>query len=104
MGVTFTKAKTVNDIFLLSVINGNMTQFNAFPHVPAKAMARRDAIEALLKNLQKDNSQLRYQIRLGDEDLDIFLKNHKDYDYVPYRKVMLKMIDPNGEVPEWDLS
>merc|ERR1711954_265611 len=25
-------------------------------------------------------------------------------DYVPYRKVTLKMIDPNEEVPEWDLN
>merc|ERR1712081_94216 len=102
--VTFATAKTVNDIFRLSVINGNATKFNAFPHVPAKAMARRDGIEKLLKTLQLDNKQLRYQIRLGDEDLDIMLKNHRDYDYVPYRKVTLKMIDPNGEVPDWDLT
>merc|ERR1711954_320315 len=102
--VTFVKAKTVADIFRLAVINGNASQFNAFPHVPAKAMARRDGIEKILKSLQTDNPQLRYQIRLGDDDLDIFLKNHKDYDYVPYRKVTLKMIDPNGEVPDWDLT
>merc|ERR1711954_360771 len=80
------------------------SEFNAFPHVPAKAMERRDGIEAILKSLQADNPQLRYQIRLGDEDLEIYLKNHKDYDYVPYRKVTIKMIDPNNEVPEWDLN
>ena len=33
--VTFGKAKTVQDIFRLAVINGNASQFNAFPHVPA---------------------------------------------------------------------
>merc|ERR1711954_68015 len=102
--VTFGKAKTVADIFRLAVINGNASELNAFPHVPAKAMERRDGIEAILKSLQADNPQLRYQIRLGDEDLEIYLKNHKDYDYVPYRKVTIKMIDPNSEVPEWDLN
>merc|ERR1711954_373154 len=101
--VTFAQAKTVNDISRLAVINGNSTEFNAFPHVPAKAMARRDGIEYLLKRLQRENNSLRYQIRLGKDDLEIMLKNHKDFHYVPYRKVTLEMIDPNNEVPEWDL-
>ena len=101
--VTFSQAKTVNDIFRLAVINGNSTEFNAFPHVHAKAMAHRDGIEYLLKRLQRENNSLRYQIRLGKDDLEIMLKNHKDFHYVPYRKVTLEMIDPNNEVPEWDL-
>merc|ERR1711954_623502 len=101
--VTFATSKTLSDIFRLAVINGNNTGFNAFPHVPAKAMARRDAIEAILKRLQKENTALRYQIRLGEKDLDVMLKNHKDYNYVPYHKVTVKMIDPNDGVPEWDL-
>merc|ERR1711954_475278 len=101
--VTFAQARTVNDIFRLVVINGNTTDFNAFPHVPAKAMARRDGFENILKRLQKENNSLRYQIRLGVDDLEIMLKNHKDFHYVPYRKVALPMIDPNNEVPEWDL-
>merc|ERR1711954_96879 len=102
--VTFGKAKTVSDIFRLAVINGNTTNFNAFPHVPSKAMKRRDGIENLLKRLQKENTSLRYQICLGDEDLTIMLKNHKDHNYVPYHKVELSMIDPNGEVPNWELT
>merc|ERR1711954_283890 len=101
--VTFAQAKTVNDIFRLAVINSNSTEFNAFPHVPAKAMAQRDGIENLLKRLQRENNSLRYQIRLGVDDLEIMLKNHKDFHYVPYRKVTLEMIDPNNEVPQWDL-
>merc|ERR1711954_102117 len=101
--VTFSSSKTVNDIFRLSVINGDSSQFNAFPHVPAKAMARYDKIEEILKNLQAQNKALRYQIRLGEDDLIIMVKNHRDFDYVPYRRVTLQMIDPNDEVPEWDL-
>merc|ERR1711954_531704 len=88
----------------LAVLNGNSTDFNVFPHVPGKALARRDAIERILKRLQRENTSLRYQICLGDDDLSIMLKNHKEYDYVTYRKVSLKMIYPNNEVPEWDLT
>merc|ERR1711954_123681 len=102
--VTFGKKKTVSDIFRLAVINGNGTNFNAFPHVPAKAMARRDGIEAILKRLQVDNPSLRYLIRLGDDDLDVMLKNHKDYDYVPYRKVTVAMIDPKDEEAETNIN
>merc|ERR1711954_20114 len=102
--VTFTKAKSVNDIFRLAVINGNSTGFNAFPHVLAKAMKRRDAIEQILKRLQNENKALRYQIRLGDQDLTVWLKNHKEYDYVPYRKVEIQTIDPNQKVPDWELT
>ena len=102
--ITFKKEEMVNDIFRLAVINGNSTNFNAFPHIPAKAMARCDGIEGILKRLQVDNPSFRYQIRLGEDDLCVMLKNHKDYDYVPYRKVTIEMIDPNDEVPEWDLN
>merc|ERR1712081_29148 len=91
-------------IFRLAVINGNSTGFNAFPHVPAKAMKRRAAIENILKRLQNENKALRYQIRLGDEDLTVWLKNHKEYDYVPYCKVEIETIDPNKEVPDWELK
>merc|ERR1711954_89512 len=47
---------------------------------------------------------LRYQIRLGENDLDVMLKNHRGYHYVPYRKVIIDMIDANNEVLEWDLD
>ena len=66
-------------------------------------MARKIAIENILKRLQKINKQLRYQICLGKTDLDLFMKNHQDYHWKPYRKVEIKVIDPNNEVPKWDL-
>merc|ERR1711954_27078 len=46
----------------------------------------------------------RYQISLGEKDIDVMLKNHRDYHYVPYRKVTISIIDANNEVPEWDLD
>merc|ERR1711954_232883 len=81
-----------------------MTRFNAFPHVPSKAMARKEGIEMILKCLQEINKELRYQIQLGANDLEVMLKIHKEYDYKPYRRIELKNIDPNEEVPAWDLT
>merc|ERR1711954_170639 len=83
--------------------NGGSLQLHAFPHVPLKALPRKDAIEAILKRVQKINLVLRYQVRLGEKDLDIMVKNFNKYDYRPYVKVGLDAIDPNGDVPEWDL-
>merc|ERR1711954_496910 len=102
--VTFTSARTVKDIFTLAVQNGNQTGFNAFPHIPSKAMARKSGIEEIMKRLQGINKKIRYQIRLGKSDLDLYMKNHEDHHYKPFRKVDLKVIDPIGEIPEWDLS
>ena len=47
---------------------------------------------------------MRYQIRLGNKDLEVLIKNHKDFDYKPYRKINLKALDPNGDVPDWDVT
>merc|ERR1712081_128833 len=101
--VSFGSARTVNDIFRLMVQNGNTTGFHAFPHVPGKAMARKTAIENILKRLQSINKSLRYQIRLGKKDLEILVKEHKEFDWKPYRRIELDHIDPNSEVPDWDL-
>merc|ERR1711954_288500 len=98
--VSFESSRTVNDIFRLMVQNGNTTGFHAFPHVPGKAMARKTAIENIFKRLQSINKSLRYQIRLGKKDLEILVKEHN---WKPYRRIELEHIDPNNEVPDWDL-
>merc|ERR1711954_239323 len=102
--VTFGSSRTVSNIFKLAVQNGNQTGFHAFPHVPSKAMARKSGLEEILKRLQKINKQIRYQIRLGKSDLEIFMKNHEDHKWKPFRRVEISVIDPNEEVPKWDLS
>merc|ERR1711954_6465 len=102
--VCFEKAKTVSEIFRLAVQNGNLTKFNAFPHVPAKAMSRKEGLEKILKNLQAANNQFRYQIRLGLKDLEVWVKNHQEYDYKPYRRIEISSLDPNNKVPDWDLK
>merc|ERR1711954_488903 len=102
--VSFSKSRTVNEIFRLAVLNGNMTKFNAFPQIPGKAMARKEGLEKILKSLQTINNQLRYQIQLGKNDLEVMVKIHKEFDYKPYRKVEIKNIDPNNDVPLWDLT
>merc|ERR1712081_119824 len=91
-------------IFRLAQINNNMKAFNAFPHVPAKALERKNMIEEILKRLQKIDTILRYQVRIGKNDLVIMVKHHVPYDYRQYVPISLEMIDPNCEVPEWDLN
>lgn len=85
--VTFQKVRTVNNIFCFAVQNGNQTNFHAFPHVPAKAIARKEGLENILNRLQGKKKAHRYQIRLGENDLEVFMKNHEPYNYKPYRKV-----------------
>merc|ERR1712081_103427 len=77
--VTFASRQTVSDIFKLSVQNGNQIEFHAFPHVPGKAMARKTGLENILKRFQGINKQIRYQICLGKNDLELFMKNHKEH-------------------------
>merc|ERR1711954_343272 len=102
--VCFEKAKTVSEIFRLAVQNANLTKFNAFPHVPGKAMSQKEGLETILKSLQNANKQFRYQIRLGLKDLEVWVKNHQEYDYKPYRKIEISSMDPNNDVPDWDLK
>merc|ERR1711954_463115 len=71
--------------------------------MPGKAMARKEGLEKILKRLQSINKQLQYQIWLGHKNLEVMVKNHKKFDYKPYRKIEISSIDPNNEVPEWDL-
>merc|ERR1711954_468994 len=95
--------RTVNEIFRLSMVNGNAREFNAFPHIPAKAMCRKEGIEKIIKMIQAINTQLRYQVRMGESDLVIKIMYQYKDDYRPYVSVSLKDIDPNDSVPDWDL-
>merc|ERR1711954_209674 len=69
--VTFASERTVNEIFRLSLINGNAREFNAFPHILVKAMARKKGIEKILKRIQSIDNQVIYQVRMGYNDLVI---------------------------------
>merc|ERR1711954_112184 len=102
--VTFSSERTVSEIFRLSMINGNAREFNAFPHIPAKAMCRKEDIEKILKLIQAINTQLRYQVRMRDDDLVVKVKYSYKDDYQPYRTVRLADIDPNDTVRDWDLT
>ena len=102
--VSFESKRIVSYIFRLAMQNGGNQEFNAFPHIPGKAMRRHDAVINILKRLQESNTQLRYQVRLGKSDIELRAKNHFQYDYRPYVKIDLAMIDPNNEIPDWELS
>ena len=57
-----------------------------------------------MKRLQGINKQFRYQIRLGNQDIELFMKNYQEYNWKPYRKIDINSVDPNGEIPKWDLT
>merc|ERR1711954_382798 len=101
--VSFASERTVNEIVRLSMINRNAREFNAFPHIPAKAMCRKEEIEKILKRIQAINTQLRYQVRMGDNNVVVKIKYQYKDDYRPYVSVSLKDIDPNDSVPDWDV-
>merc|ERR1712081_43356 len=101
--ISFEKERTINEIFRLAMINGNARNFNAFPHIPAKAMARKEGIEKILKRIQAVDNMLRYQVRMGTDNLVIKIKYQFKDDYRPYVSIKLEDLDPNGMVPEWDL-
>ena len=102
--VTFSNPKIVQDIFRLSVQTGNGKRFNAFPHIPGKVMARHKKIIEILKELQSINLNLCYQIRLGQNDLEVRIKSHFKFDWQPYVKTELIALDPNDTIPEWELT
>merc|ERR1711954_24689 len=67
-------------------------------------LERKTEIEAILKRLQGIDTKLRYQVRLGKNDLTVMVKHHQQYDYQAYVPVSLDIIDPNNVVPNWDLN
>lgn len=75
--LTFNKEKTVGDIIWLVQIYNNQRNF---PYVPAKALARKNVIENILKRLQNINKPLRYQVRLGELYLAVMVKHHYPHD------------------------
>ena len=85
------------------MVNGMGSEFNCFPHIPAKAMKRKEKLEEILKEIQEMNTQLRYQIIMGETDLKVMVKHHYKNDYRPYVSVPIKDLDPNDDVPEWEL-
>merc|ERR1711954_130164 len=96
--------KTVNDIFRYVQMNNNQKQINAFPHVPGKALNRKNSIEKILKRIQVINKPLKYQVRLGKTDLNVMIKHHMPNNYSKYIPMSIDLLDPNGEVMPWDLS
>ena len=55
-----------------------------------------------MKILHEMNKAIKYQIRLGGNNLDIYCKVQYGYDYTSYVKVNLTDIDPNEKVKDWD--
>ena len=61
------------------------------------ALKRKKLFEAILTNLKKMNTKLRYQIRNGQDDIKIMIKFHNPDEYSAYKEVPLNFLDPNNE-------
>ena len=68
-----------------------------FPVIPEMGLNRKKSIENKLKSLQKLDSKLRYQIRLGKSDFHVFVKVYNEGEYEKFREIPTEYIDPNNE-------
>ena len=94
--IQFDNESIVRNIFKQSAIiqSGNL---NMFPVIPEMGINRKKSLENKLKSLQKLDSKLRYQIRLGESDFRVFIKIYHDGEYEKFREIPTEFIDPNEE-------
>ena len=71
---------------------------NMFPVIPEMGLDRKKDIEGRLKNLQKIDSKIRYQICLGDNDYKVFIKFYIKGKYESFRELRIEFLDPNDHV------
>ena len=89
---------TVKNIYKNSAkIQSN--NLHMFPVIPSCGTERKKFIENILKKLQGTNKRLRYQIRLGDADFKIFVKDYKLGEYSAYREIPIEILDPHENAP-----
>ena len=69
-----------------------------FPIIPEMGLDCEKDIEGRLKNLQKIDSKIRYQIRLGDNDYKVFIKFYIKGEYESFRELPIEFLDPNNHV------
>ena len=72
----------MSEIFGLAQINVNGASFNDFTHIPAKPSKLRDTAEGIFKKILELNKPIKYQMRLGSNDLEIQVKYQFDYDFI----------------------
>ena len=58
-----------------------MREFQVFNVVPVEAKARKAKFESWLQEQQILEPRLRYQIRNGEDDVKIFVKIFKEFNY-----------------------
>ena len=96
--VKFTNEEIVRSIFRNSAIVQS-NNLNIFPVIPSCGIDRKKAIEKVLKEVQRYNSIIRYQIRLGERDFKVFMKTYIKGEYEAYREIPIEIIDPHEEFP-----
>merc|ERR1712081_103475 len=61
--------------------------FRTATFVPPLARSRKTALDKLLMSYKKEDSNFRYIVRNGSNDLRVFIKRLTEYQFVPYREI-----------------
>merc|ERR1712081_122334 len=69
--------------------------FRTATFVPPLARSRKTALDKLLMSYKKEDSNFRYIIRNGTNDLRVFIKRISEYQHVPYREIEKESLGSN---------
>ena len=78
----------------------NNRDLNVIQFIPGPAIERKKAIDIKMKELRKTDPELRYQVRIGTDDLEIWTKHQVEGYYNQYKPIDIRKIDPMREFPE----
>ena len=72
---------------------------------PAEAVKRFRGIKNICESIRsKDKKKIRTQIRPGKHDYEVFIKYIQEHKYYPYKRHTTEDIDPENQLPKFDLK
>ena len=77
------------------------SELHIFPVLPDEVAERRVAIEKMLMEMKRLDPTLRFQLRNGKTDIEIYLKHYMKEVYEPYKLTPVEFLDPNGDFPKY---
>ena len=78
--------------------------FQIFSSIPVIAQRRKKDVLSYMKDINKEDENLKFQIRSGIDDLKLMIKYQPRGKYCHWRHVPIKLIDPFGMFEDFDLE
>ena len=69
-----------------------LKDFRTTVYVPKAARDRKSALDRILLDYKKENSDFRYLVRNGECDLKVLIKRNSEGEKLPYRELSLKVL------------